>query len=125
MSPMTRIDKSLWDFVPREIHDETIARESEREHWHEEEVKEDVEVYVNAIGELAGYSGEGRPLHGTTMTMPKTGGTVGRGASIDASDLDCLAVVLVGAPNVHKDIDHGGRQIIMPLDDDDNDNDEQ
>jgi hypothetical protein len=82
-------------------------------------------VYVNAIGELAGYGGKGRLLRGTTMTMPNSGGTVGRGASIDASDLDCLAVVLVGAPNVHEDIDHGGRQVVMPLDNDDNDNDDE
>ena len=42
MSRMTRIDKSLWDFVRREIHDEAIARELERERWREEEVEEDV-----------------------------------------------------------------------------------
>ncbi len=42
MLSMTRIDKSLLDFVRREIHNKSIARELERERWREEEVEEDV-----------------------------------------------------------------------------------
>jgi hypothetical protein len=57
MSCTTSTDTSLWDFVGREIH-KTIATELEQEHWHEEEVEDNDEKYVDASGELVGYGGK-------------------------------------------------------------------